>query len=47
LRAKGSSGGAPGPAVEWWSRRRWSRRYAGQMNLIVEGDDHAGYRGGA
>jgi len=47
LRAKGSSGGAPGPAVEWWSRRRWSRRFAGQMNLIVEGDDHAGYRGGA
>jgi hypothetical protein len=37
----------PGRGIEWWSRRRWSRRYAGQMNLIVEGDGHEGYRGGA
>ncbi|MEO8309763.1 MAG: hypothetical protein ABI520_01215 [Caldimonas sp.] len=35
-----------GRGVEWWSRRRWTSRYAGQMNLIVEGGGHAGYRGG-
>lgn len=35
-----------GRGIEWWSRCRWSSRYAGQMNLIVEGDGHAGYRGG-
>jgi hypothetical protein len=32
--------------IEWLSRRRWSRSYAGQMNLIVEGAGHGGYRGG-
>ena len=30
---------------EWLNRRRWSGRFAGQLNLIVE-EDHAGYRGG-
>ena len=30
---------------EWWNRRRWTRRSAGQLNLIVE-DGHGGYRGG-
>ncbi|HJV61640.1 MAG TPA: hypothetical protein VJ743_11885 [Albitalea sp.] len=32
--------------VEWVNRRRWTRRYAGQLNLIVEGDAHTGYKGG-
>ena len=35
-----------GTGFEWLSRRRWSGRYAGQMNLIVEDDGHRGYRGG-
>jgi hypothetical protein len=29
---------------EWLNRHRWSGRFAGQLNLIVE-EDHAGYRG--
>ncbi len=40
------AGAAFGGKVEWLSRRRWSARYAGQMNLIVESDAHRGYRGG-
>ena len=32
---------------EWWSRRRWVARYAGQLNLVVDDDrSHAGYVGG-
>jgi hypothetical protein len=42
-RLRGEVGGR---GVEWWSRRRWTSRFAGQMNLIVEGDGHAGYQGG-
>jgi hypothetical protein len=40
------AGTAFGGRVEWLGRRLWSSRYAGQMNLIVESDDHRGYRGG-
>lgn len=44
FRADVAQGGTSG--IEWLSRRRWSGRFAGQMNLIVEGDGHEGYRGG-
>ena len=29
------------------NRRRWVKRHVGQLNLIVESDDHKGYAGGA
>ena len=32
--------------VEWLNRRQWVRRHVGQLNLIVDSDAHAGYRGG-
>jgi hypothetical protein len=31
---------------ERWQRRRWTKRYAGQLNLIVESEAHRGYKGG-
>lgn len=34
-----------GRRVKWVSRRRWSSRFVGQLNLIAEGDDHKGYSG--
>ncbi len=40
------AGAGPGSGIEWVSRRRWARRYGGQMNLIVESGAHRGYRGG-
>ena len=32
--------------VEAVSRRRWVGRYVGQLNLITQSDEHAGYAGG-
>ena len=33
--------------VEWSSRRRWTARFAGQLNLVVDDErSHAGYAGG-
>ena len=36
----------PGSGVEGISRSRWSRRFCGQLNLVADGDAHAGYKGG-
>jgi hypothetical protein len=41
-----AAGGLLSRHVEWLNRRRWAHRFAGQLNLIVEGDDHSGYVGG-
>lgn len=35
-----------GSGVEWLARRRWTARFAGQLNLVVADDAHAGYAGG-
>ncbi|MEO6895740.1 MAG: hypothetical protein ABI218_03745 [Caldimonas sp.] len=35
-----------GSGIEWISRARWSKRFCGQLNLVSEGDAHAGYQGG-
>jgi hypothetical protein len=37
----------PGSGIEWLGRRRWKKRFVGQLNLITEGDAHAGYTAGA
>ncbi len=34
-----------GSAIEWLGRRRWSARFAGQLNLVTESDSPAGYTG--
>lgn len=41
-RFRAEVGGGP----EWWTRRRWKARFCGQLNLVAEGDAHAGYVGG-
>lgn len=40
-----AAGGPLSRHWERWNRRVWTRRCAGQLNLIVD-DGHAGYRGG-
>jgi hypothetical protein len=37
---------SPGSGIEWLGRRRWRSRFSGQLNLVTEGDSHAGYAGG-
>jgi hypothetical protein len=32
--------------VEWVGRSRWVKRHVGQLNLIVEDEEHKGYAGG-
>jgi len=44
LRAEVAS--IPGSGIEWLGRRRWRRRFVGQLNLVTEGAAHAGYAGG-
>jgi hypothetical protein len=44
LRAEVAS--VPGSGIEWLGRRRWRRRFVGQLNLVTESDAHAGYAGG-
>ncbi len=44
LRAEVAS--EPGSSIERVSRARWSKRFCGQLNLVSEGDVHAGYKGG-
>lgn len=44
LRAEVAS--MPGSSIEWISRMRWAQRFCGQLNLVTEGDAHAGYQGG-
>lgn len=36
-----------GNGIEWIARRRWSARYAGQLNLVTENEAHTGYAAGA
>ena len=36
----------PGSGIEWIARRRWVKRFCGQLNLVTESDAHAGYKGG-
>lgn len=36
-----------GGGIEWLARRRWSARFAGQLNLVSEGEAHTGYAAGA
>jgi hypothetical protein len=44
LRAEVAS--IPGSGIEWLGRRRWRRRFVGQLNLVTESDAHSGYAGG-
>jgi hypothetical protein len=45
LRAEVAS--SPGSGIEWIGRRRWAKRFCGQLNLVTESDAHAGYKGGS
>jgi hypothetical protein len=31
---------------EWWQRRGWIQQHVGQLNLIVQSEQHQGYKGG-
>jgi len=44
LRAEVAS--EPGSGIEWIGRRRWSKRFCGQLNLVTENETHIGYAGG-
>ena len=35
-----------GSGIEWIGRRRWSKRFCGQLNLVTESESHTGYTGG-
>ena len=35
-----------GSGIEWLARRRWTARFAGQLNLVVADDSHGAYAGG-
>ena len=39
--------GGFGAGIEAIDRRRWSRRFVGQLNLVTDGETHAGYSAGA
>ncbi len=46
-RLRAEVAGRFGSRVEWLGRRRWSARFAGQLNLVTESDAHVGYAAGA
>ena len=46
-RLRAEVAGGPGSGIEWIGRRRWSARFAGQLNLVTEGEAHTGYAAGA
>ncbi|HEV7577172.1 MAG TPA: hypothetical protein VGO85_14115 [Caldimonas sp.] len=39
--------GGFGAGIESIDRRRWSKRFAGQLNLVTDSEAHAGYSAGA
>jgi hypothetical protein len=46
-RVRAEVAGAFGSGIEPIGRRRWTARFAGQLNLVTEGEAHAGYAAGA